>query len=234
MHGLITQIKGDYELAQEWYGAKGKYYYSFMYPSNLYKEYYLKKVEKDPGKTYIQVGNSACETNEHVEVFEKLLKYKGENIEIICPLSYSGKEEYIKQVVETGYKTFGKEKFTPIVDFMIFDQYLELLAKVDIAIFNHKRQRGLGNITTLLGLGKKVYIREEITTYYSMYVILLKNLFKVLRVDNKAIVFIISILLILITDIASVSFSSNLLNYLILLVIYLYIKNNRLLLQKDW
>lgn len=67
-----------------------------------------------------------------------------------------------------------------------------------------------------------------------MYVILLKNLFKVLRVDNKAIVFIISILLILITDIASVSFSSNLLNYLILLVIYLYIKNNRLLLQKDW
>ena len=70
--------------------------------------------------------------------------------------------------------------------------------------------------------------------YYSMYVILLKKLFKVLRVDNKAIVFIISILLILITDIASVSFSSNLLNYLILLIIYFYIKNNRLLLQKDW
>lgn len=165
VQGLITQLKGDYELAQKWYGAKGKYYYSFMYPSNLYKEYDLKKVEKDRGKTYIQVGNSACKTNEHVEVFEKLSKYKGENIEIICPLSYSGKEEYIKQVIEAGYKTFGKEKFTPIVDFMLFNQYLELLAKVDIAIFNHKRQRGLGNITTLLGLGKKVYIREDITTW---------------------------------------------------------------------
>lgn len=165
MHGLITQLKGDYELAQEWYGAKGKYYYSFMYPSNLYKEYDLKKVEKNPGKTYIQIGNSADETNNHIEVFEKLSKNKDENIEIICPLSYSGKEEYINQVIEAGYKIFGKEKFTPITEFMPFERYLELLAKVDIAIFNHKRQRGLGNITTLLGLGKKVYIREEITTW---------------------------------------------------------------------
>lgn len=165
VRGLITQLHGDYELAQKWYGARGKYYYSFMYPSNLYKEYDLMKVEKDPEKKYIQVGNSACETNEHIEVFEKLSKYKDEHIEVICPLSYSGKKEYIKQVVESGYKTFGKEKFTPITDFMPFDKYLELLAKVDIAIFNHKRQRGLGNITTLLGLGKKVYLREEITTW---------------------------------------------------------------------
>jgi hypothetical protein len=165
MHGLITHLKGDYELAQKWYGAKGTYYYSFMYPSNLYKEYDLKNVEKEPGKTYIQVGNSACETNEHIAVFEKLSKYKNAHIEILCPLSYSGKEEYIKQVIEAGYKIFSKDKFSPITDFMPFDKYLELLAKVDVAIFNHKRQRGLGNITTLLGLGKKVYIREEITTW---------------------------------------------------------------------
>lgn len=165
MHGIITQLRGDYELAQKWYGAKGKYYYSFMYPSNLYKEYDLKKVEKSPGKTYIQVGNSACETNKHIDVFDKLAKYKNENIEIICPLSYSGKEEYIKQVIDAGYKTFGKDKFSPLTEFLSFDRYLELLAKIDIAIFNHKRQRGLGNIITLLGLGKKVYIREEITTW---------------------------------------------------------------------
>lgn len=165
LHGLITQIKGDYELAKEWYGAKGKYYYSFMYPSNLYKEYDLSKIEKESGKTYIQVGNSACETNNHIDVFEKLSKYKYENIEIICPLSYSGNEEYIGQVIESGYKIYGKDKFIPITDFMPFDEYLELLAKVDVAIFNHQRQRGLGNIISLLGLGKKVYIREEITTW---------------------------------------------------------------------
>lgn len=38
---------------------------------------------------------------------------------------------------------------------MPFEEYLGLLAKIDIAILNHKRQQAMGNITTLLGLGKK-------------------------------------------------------------------------------
>lgn len=163
--GLITQLKGDYELTKQWYKAKGKYYYSFLYPSNLYKEYDLREIKKDNNKKYIQIGNSACETNEHIEVFQMLSKYKNENIEIICPLSYSGKKEYINQVIKAGYEIFGEEKFVPITEFMDFDKYLDVLARIDIAIFNHKRQRGLGNITTLLGLGKKIYIREEITTW---------------------------------------------------------------------
>jgi len=163
MGGLITQIKGDYDLARLWYGAKGKYYYSFMYPSNLYKEYDLSKVEKDPAQIYIQVGNSADPTNNHIEVFNKLQVYKDAKIKIICPLSY-GSAEYREKVIEVGNKIFG-DKFQPITDFMPFENYLELLAKIDIAIFNHKRQQAVGNITTLLGLGKKVYIREDITTW---------------------------------------------------------------------
>ena len=39
------------------------------------------------------------------------------------------------------------------------------MANIDIAIFAHKRQQAMGNIITLLGLGKKVYIRREITTW---------------------------------------------------------------------
>lgn len=163
MGGLITHIKGDYELAREWYGAKGKYYYSFMYPSNLYKEYDLSNVNKDNDKTYIQVGNSADPSNNHIEVFEKLLPYRDENIEIICPLSY-GNKEYATEVIRKGKEMFG-EKFNPLVDFMPFEEYLEVLAKIDIAIFNHKRQQAVGNITTLLGLGKKVYIRKDINTW---------------------------------------------------------------------
>jgi len=34
---------------------------------------------------------------------------------------------------------------------MPLDEYLNLLAKIDIAIFNHKRKQAMGNITTLLG-----------------------------------------------------------------------------------
>lgn len=163
MGGLITHIKGDYELAQKWYGAKGKYYYSFMYPSNLYKKYDLSHVSKDHDKIYIQIGNSANPSNNHFEVFEKLKEYKDESIEIICPLSY-GNLEYRDKVIKEGEKIFG-EKFTPITTFLPFEEYLGLLAKIDIAIFNHKRQQAMGNITTLLGLGKKVYIRDDITTW---------------------------------------------------------------------
>lgn len=161
---LITQVRGDYKLAQSWYGATGKYYYSFVYPSNLYKDYDLEEIYKDHDEIVIQVGNSACNTNNHIEVFEKLAKYKEKNIVIVCPLSYSGKQNYINNVIDKGRSIF-EEKFIPIIDFMPLNEYLTVLAKVDVAIFNHNRQRGLGNIITLLGLGKKVYIRKETTTW---------------------------------------------------------------------
>lgn len=48
---------------------------------------------------------------------------------------------------------------------MPFDQYLEFLGKIDIAIFNHKRQQAMGNTITLLGLGKKVFMRSDVTQW---------------------------------------------------------------------
>lgn len=161
--GFITQVRGDYELAQKWYGVKGKYYNCFMYPSNLYKDYNILNKEKNEQKIYIQVGNSADTSNNHIEILEKLKKFKNENIEIICPLSY-GDEQNVQKVKEYGDKIFGK-KFNALTEFLEFSKYLEILGKVDIAIFNHKRQQAMGNITTLLGLGKKVYIRSDITSW---------------------------------------------------------------------
>ena len=161
--GFITQVKNDYELANSWYGAKGIYYYCFMYPSNLYKEYSKENLIKKSSKLIIQLGNSSDRSNNHIEVLDKLVKYKNMNIEIICPLSY-GDKEYADEIKEYGNKLFGM-KFTPILDFLKIDEYIELLNRVDVAIFNHERQQALGNITTLLGLGKKVYIRKEISTW---------------------------------------------------------------------
>lgn len=162
--GLITHIKGDYELAKEWYGAKGKYMYSFMYPSNLYKYYDLSKNNLDIKRTiYIQIGNSADPTNNHLDIFKKLEVYSDKNIKIICPLSY-GDEDYKNKVINEGKKIFGN-KFNPLLKFMDIKEYLEVLSEIDVAIFNHKRQQAVGNITSLLGFGKKVYIRSDITTW---------------------------------------------------------------------
>ena len=159
--GIITYLRGDYELAQKWSGAQGKYYECFMYPSNLYKEYELET--KDQQTINIQIGNSADTINNHLDILKKLEQYKDDDIMIIAPLSY-GDQVYAKKVIEQGQKVFG-DKFVPLTDFLAIDQYLDLLSKIDIAIFNHNRQQAMGNIITLLGLGKKVYIRRNITPW---------------------------------------------------------------------
>ena len=158
---LITYIKGDYELAQKWYGAKGKYHECFMYPSNLYKEYHVQ--EKQHTGTNILVGNSADPSNNHLEVLDKLEAYKDQDITIYVPLSY-GNQDYAKQVIAEGKKRFG-DRFQPLTEFMPFEKYLKLLGVIDIAIFNHKRQQAMGNTITLLGLGKKVYMRSDATQW---------------------------------------------------------------------
>jgi hypothetical protein len=157
----IVYIKGDYELAQKWYGVKGRNHDCFMYPSNLYKTYPV-KAKKHTGIN-IQVGNSAETSNEHLETFDKLLKYKESDITIYAPLSY-GNQSYAAKVIQKGKEMFG-EKFIPLTEFMPFEKYLEYLGSIDIVIFAHKRQQALGNSIILLGLGKKVYMRNDITTW---------------------------------------------------------------------
>ena len=47
MKGYVTQVEGDFQLAQEWFKVNGKFYYCVGYPSNLYKKVDLKKIEKN-------------------------------------------------------------------------------------------------------------------------------------------------------------------------------------------
>lgn len=161
MGHLITYIEGDVELARNWYGATGKHYQCLMYTSNIYREY---AVKSDSHRTInIQIGNSADSSNNHFEILERLAPFCDEDIVIYAPLSY-GNKEYAQSVIRVGKERFG-DKFKPLTDFMPFDQYLDFLGKIDIAIFNHKRQQAMGNVITLLGMGKKVYMRSDITPW---------------------------------------------------------------------
>jgi len=158
---LVTGNKGDYEYVKKNYRSVGDRINCFMYPSNLYKEYDVKP--KAHSTINIQLGNSANPTNNHIEVLEKLTKYKDENIKIYTPLSY-GDEEYAKSVISYGKEIFG-DKFVPLTELMSFERYLEFLSGIDIAIFAHKRQQAFGNIISLLGMGKKVYISTKSTLW---------------------------------------------------------------------
>lgn len=157
---LVTHIRGDFELAQKWYAARGRHHDCFMYPSNIYIDppYSAKKKES----ICILLGNSATETNNHLDAFERLRPYASDNILIYCPLSY-GIVNYGNYIEKIGREIFG-DKFIPLRTFIKIHEYHQLLNEVDIGIFNHSRQQGMGNIIPLLGLGKMVYMRKGVST----------------------------------------------------------------------
>jgi len=161
--GLISPIVGEYKLVKKWYNANGRYFNCIGYPSNVFKNDKNVNIKKDDKIEYIQVGNSSDPSNNHLEIFSKLEKYKNQNIKIVCPLSY-GPKLYRNTVLAEGERIF-KDKFVPLLKFLDRESYIEILSNIDIAIFNHNRQQAMGNIITLLGMGKKVYIRNDITTW---------------------------------------------------------------------
>jgi dTDP-N-acetylfucosamine:lipid II N-acetylfucosaminyltransferase len=158
---LVTFVPGDVELARKWYGATGKYHECIMYASNVYQDYTIKS--KPYATVNIQIGNSADPSNNHFEMLEKLKPFREQNIAIYAPLSY-GDQAHAKMVINAGKTIFG-DKFKPKTDFMPHNRYLEFLNKIDIAVFAHKRQQGMGNTITLLGLGKKVYMRSDVSQW---------------------------------------------------------------------
>jgi len=158
---VVTYIDGDVDYIKENYGANPVYHKCFMYLSNIFDENRYQKCEKiNKNELWILIGNSADETNRHEFVFSKLKKIKNEKIKLIVPLSYSGGEEYKSKVIEIGKKEFG-ERFVPLTKFLSYEEYLNILYNVDIAIFAHNRQQGMGNTIQLLGLGKKVYLNRD-------------------------------------------------------------------------
>lgn len=153
---FVTAFKGDYDYLDQKFSLDGKVYYSYVYESNIFKPLKEKAVPLKE-EIVVLVGNSASHANEHQDIFIKLKKLPQQNFKIICPLSYGNRKNKL-QVMELGKKMFG-DRFIALTDFLPIDEYNEIMSQVDIVMFNHKRQQAVGNIVTLLGLGKKVYLQ---------------------------------------------------------------------------
>lgn len=161
--GVVTYIPGDYEYAVKNLGVKGEMVECIMYPSNIYYSEVSCKNFSEEKKLRILVGNSAFSSNNHIEVFERLSKFDLSNVEVWVPLSY-GDELYKQNVIAAGNKLL-RNSFIPITEFLDLKRYLRLLDSVDIGIFNHKKQQGMGNTINLLGRCKTVYIRSDVTPW---------------------------------------------------------------------
>ena len=163
IYGFVCLTQGDYTIAKKMYDTKAKEYFG-MYINPVTKQY-LDNIPTNSLKDSIniQIGNSADLSNNYFELLDMLEKFKDENIKIFAPLSYGDKEHAIK-VKEYGEEKFGK-KFVAMLNFLDPQKYAEYLGRIDILIFNHKRQQGLGNIYATVYLGKKIFIRSDISSW---------------------------------------------------------------------
>ena len=158
IYGFITYLEGDYNLAKKHYVSSALYFECLSYLSNLVRKFECNSRVTNK-ELNILVGNSATSTNNHTEVFNLLKEIDLSKIKIICPLAY-GDEQYRTQIIEYASKLFGNI-FNPIAELTASSAYYVMLGNIDIAIFNHSRQGAMGNIITLLGMGKTVYIKQN-------------------------------------------------------------------------
>jgi hypothetical protein len=112
-----------------------------------------------PGNNLL-VGNSATPTNNHYEIFESIRRQIDlSGRQVIVPLSY-GDPDYRNQVLRFGRAILGAA-FTPLVDFMPREQYIETLNSCGFVMMNQLRQQALGNICISTLLGAKVFLHTQ-------------------------------------------------------------------------
>lgn len=136
--------------------------YSYPLISNLYSKDNIENLS-DSVSGNILVGNSATETNNHIDVFVKLENIVSADRKIIVPLSY-GSSSYREYVILKG-REFFVEQFEPLVDFMPLVEYQSLIQSCSVAIFGHNRQQAVGNVIMSLWNGSKVFLSQNSLIY---------------------------------------------------------------------
>lgn len=117
-----------------------------------------------PQKKYIQIQVNNSTHPSTLDAFHSLAKFKDENISITTILSY-GMQEWRKKIVDEGKMIFGN-KFSPIMGYIPKETYIKHLARNDIFILNQERPQGMTTAFTSMLLGKKVFMRGDISEFW--------------------------------------------------------------------
>lgn len=145
----------DYHLLRQHFkDAKG---YKFFFYFTLVDRSIKPVFEKEDR---ILINHSGSETGNHLHVINHLapLISKGQT-ECIVPLSY-GRPGNISRILKKG-AIILEGSFQPLLEFMPYTQYFQLLSTVKVAVFGHRRQEAGGNVFMLLALGAKIFLRED-------------------------------------------------------------------------
>ena len=94
----------------------------------------------------------------HIEILKKLERF-GEKIRVYVPLSY-GDKEYIEKV-KSYIKENSPDNVIVVDEFMEYEDYVTLMNKMDIAIFDCETSTALGNVAVYLFLKKKMMLNRN-------------------------------------------------------------------------
>lgn len=164
--GIILIQKNEYRDFLEIVGQEPNHFYAVHFPGDPLKEpdYETLAKQKSESPKILIVGNSADSSNHTLEVLDQLKKYRDKDIQVICPLSYGDSDGYAQKVIKKG-KSIFENKFRALTEYMDYDDYVNLVSKAIVGVFNNDRQQARGNILLMLGCGAKVFLRESGTLY---------------------------------------------------------------------
>jgi hypothetical protein len=127
-------------------GFKGKFHRICYYSA---EDTFAKGPERMGGPDVL-IGNSATDTNNHLELFDYLM-----SVEL-----GDGDDWYGNEIARVGTKLFG-DRFVPLRTYMPMDEYYGRIATCGTVMMNHVRQQAGTTIATALYKGAKVFLRKE-------------------------------------------------------------------------
>lgn len=156
----------DFPLVRERYGAQGwncRVAYQFPIRKEMLDRVVALRSSKAAhgGLIRVQVNNSCHEST--IPVLKALARFRDRDLVVRTIVSY-GNLQAKDEVLQVGRELFGS-RFEVIDEFMSAEQYARWLDEIDILVLNQPRQQGVGNTMASMYLGKKIFIRSDVTTF---------------------------------------------------------------------
>lgn len=107
----------------------------------------------------VLLGQSASSHNNHLEVFDLLHTTLPAEARLVVPLSY-GNARYADHIEQAGRSLFG-ERFVALRTWMPIADYQQQIARCGFVVMNHRRQKAVGNISSALYKGAKVFMQRS-------------------------------------------------------------------------
>lgn len=153
---MSTVLPSEYEMLSQLEGIHAEYFpFQYAFEDDFSYGDMYDNADK------ILLGNSATETNNHLDIIA-LLNQRNIKNECILPCSY-GSSEYLQKLKQSllGHQT----NLHIIEDFFPQAEYATLLCSCRVGIFGHLRQQAIGNILICMLQGSKVYLYRDSIAY---------------------------------------------------------------------